>query len=247
MAPTSPSWLSFASPIIGASGALLVYQRWIVDHRIKNKDDLIDSLRKDLETELRSKQNLEGKLRLAVEDTEKAYQTLEEFLGKVREADLAASDVLPLRRIIKNFQTLGSLQNELDDYKVAASRLRAVQSFLVKKASHRTIRNLKSSISEFQSIMPWQHKRYKRNFEADITSYLDWVYDCLYVSGHPHNNPLQRFVASPSIPSSVPYIVALRYIRDNGDWSTLSLDQAAFLVRMFDELLMKLPDEFSEE
>lgn len=245
MASTSPNWLAFASPIIGAVGSLLVYQRWIVDHRIKSKDDLIDSLRKDLETELRSKQKLEEKLRLAAEDTDKAYETLQEFLNDVREADLAASDVIPLRRIVANLQTLGSLQDELDDYRVAASRLKAVQSSITRKASQRAIRELKTSMQEFQYMLPWQYQKRKKDFEADIFAYLDWVYDCLYVSGHPYNNPLQNFVPNPSIPSPSPYVIALRYVRDNGDWSTLSIDQASFLTRMLDELLRRLPDEFS--
>lgn len=247
MASTSPSWLSFASPVIGAVGSLLVYQRWIVDHRIKNKDDLIDSLRQDLQTELRSKQNLEEKLKLAAGDTDKAYETLQEFLDNVREADLAASDVIPLRRIVANFQTLGSLQDELDDYRVAASRLKAVQSSITRKSSQRAARELKSSIQEFQAVLPWQYQKRKKAFEADISAYLDWVYDCLYVSGHPYNNPLQNFVPNPSISSSTPYVIALRYVRDNGDWSTLSIDQASFLTRMLDELLLRLPDEFSEK
>jgi hypothetical protein len=245
MASNSSNWLLFASPIISAVGALLVYHRWIVDHRIKLKDDLIDSLRKDLESESRSRQSLEEKIKLAVNDTDKAYSTLEEFFENIKEGDLAASDVILVRRVIDNFQRLGSLQNRLNNYKVAASKLKSQQPFLTKKASQNAIREFKPSVVEFQDKIPWKSKDNKQKFEADISAYLDWVYDCLYVSGHPNNNPLHNFVTHPSISSFFPYEAAFRYVKDYGDWSTLTLEQSASLIRMIDELLDRLPNEFN--
>ncbi|EKU96696.1 hypothetical protein Lepto7375DRAFT_0564 [Leptolyngbya sp. PCC 7375] len=241
----NPPWLSFASPIIGAASALLVYHRWIVDHRIKIKDDMILALERELGIEKRSNEGLKQQLDSATEETEKAYSTLDKFLEQIREQDISASDVLPVRRIMANFHKLNNSQRILNDYKAAAIRLRQEQPILVRKISQRTIREFKNSIPEFREIIPWRQKQNKQRFEADIVGYLNWVYECLYITGHPDNNPISDYVPNPLLSSADPYRLTVRQIVETGDWSTLTLDQTSYLQGMVEELLIRLSDEFS--
>jgi len=243
MAPNSPSWLPFASPIISAAGSLLIYHRWIIDHRIKSKDDQIDYLNSQLSTEVRSRQEIENKWQSEVEEKIKLQDTLEEILQSIREGEVSAEDVLTVRRVISNLQKLGSLNDRLEANRVAASHLHEIQPPLVKEAASVTVRRFKDSIIEFQSVLPWKHKQNTQKFKADITSYLDWVYDCLYV-GHPQNNPLYNFVRHPFVSSAEPYVEAIRHIQTNGNWDVLTVEQSTRLLDMFDELVERLPYEF---
>jgi hypothetical protein len=104
----------------------------------------------------------------------------------------------------------------------------------------------KDKIPKFRKTLPWHKRTIKKNFEEDISSYLNWVYDCLYITGHPNNSPLSGYVESPAVKCPELYLKAVRYIKEDFDWSKseLTIKQVMFLRFMLDELLQRLPAEF---
>ena len=87
--------------------------------------------------------------------------------------------------------------------------------------------------------------RVRKQFQKDIAAYLKWVVKSLSTNGHPDES-LGEFVGKPTINSAIPYITAVRHVRDNGDREELTAEQSRYLEAMFDELLRKLPAEFSK-
>ncbi len=237
-----PSWLSYIGPFVGGIGLALAYERWIVENRIQAQKEKLDA---ELAKEKQQKEWWEKQAKQAAQDADIAYQALEETLRDLSEQDLSSNDVVRLNRILGKLKRWSSLDQQLSDYKIAAGELK--QPFIVSlfaKASQRAIKDCKSKIPELQEFLPWKRHEIIQKFYADIEGYVNWVYDCLYVSGHPMNNPLSRFVEGPALSSSEPYITAITYIKDQGDWSRLTIEQSRALRLMFDELLKRLPEEF---
>lgn len=240
-APAVPSWLFYVGPLIAGIGVALAYERWVVENRVHIQKTKLEA---ELSHERRQREHLEKQLADATQDVESAYQAIAETLNDINERDISSNDVVRLHRLLGKLKKWSSLDREISDYKVAARELKQSSASFFRKAIHQAIKDCKNQTPEFQEFLPWKRQENVQNFHADVMNYVDWVYDCLYISGHPRNNPLNRFVEQPAISSVKPYIAAIAYIKEKGNWKKLNLEQARALRAMFDELLERLPKEF---
>lgn len=240
-----PNWLTLLGPLLGpfisALGVIFAYERWIVENRVQSQRDRLEM---NLDMERKEKEFLKKELDSATQDVDAAYKTISDTLNDIQEKHLNPEHVIKLARILGKLKKYGSRQEEIDDYRVAAKELISCSSPLIKKAVEVAIKNHRSST---QKLSPWRRQHIKQNFEGDITNYVNWIYECLFISGHPDNNPLNSYVLKPTLTSVDPYLAAIKYIKNEGDWSNLSIHQVTYLYGMFDELLARLPSEFRSQ
>ncbi|QQE64160.1 hypothetical protein GFS31_08390 [Leptolyngbya sp. BL0902] len=227
--------------IAGATLAL-TYERWIVENRLSSQKDKLES---ELEHEKRDKEYWQRKANDAAKDVEIAYQALDETLKTINQQELSTNDIVRLNRILGKLKNWEGLNEELNDYKVAATELQRKLPYLSRIASKQAIKEYKKNSVTLPEILPWNREKKIQRFQRDITGYVNWIYDCMYFTGHPDNNPLSRFVEKPLLSSADPYVAAITYIRDQGGWERLTSNQVQYLKMFFDELLMQLPDEFN--
>jgi len=241
--PSLPNWLSYVGPFVGGIGLALTYERWIVENRVQAQQAMLEV---KLTEERRARESWEKQATDACRDAQNAYETLEYLLGQIDEKDLSSGDVIKLGRVLGKLKKWADVEQRLNNYKIAAKELKQSSTLLVERAVKRAIKDYKGEIPELQRGFPWEQRQKIKKFHVDVAGYVNWVYDCLYVSGHPRNNPLSRFVQSPTFSLIGPYSTAIIYIKDQGDWSRLTLEQSRSLRSMFEELLKLLPPEFEE-
>lgn len=243
MTETASPLIVWVGPAFTLLGTVVAYDKWITNNRLSLKDDRIAELKRNFEMAQKEKKQLESEINKATKDADAAYDALSETLSRLREQDLGAEDIVRLNRILHYIGGLGNWQSELNDYKIAAKALQNNKKNLVKEAVRHASKIHSSAISSLKTPFPWKNKKLKQRFEENVSAYLDWVYECLYVSGHPDNNPLTRFVKNPIFSVSAPYLIAIEYVKNNGDWNYLSIDQTRYLHGMLQELITKLQKE----
>lgn len=192
----------------------------------------IATIEQDNQNLRRENARLEASLAKSEENEKKSADevaSLFTILEGLRESDLSADDAGRLKRVLGGLRRMKSMQEGLEIYKTAARWLEIHKTEWAKTAAKATIR-------EHPRLVP---KKLRKQFEADIINYLNWVYTSLYVYGHA-KAPLKKFVESPAIQASFPYTSAINHIRNNGDRKELTVDQAMYLEKMLDELVRKL-------
>ncbi|MGB3310365.1 MAG: hypothetical protein WBG32_07990, partial [Nodosilinea sp.] len=243
------SLTQFAGPAISLFGVALLYQRWIVQNRIEDKDDTISGLRDELSDKNIEIEGLKKELDKISKDIDESRQSLFDFIDTIEESSLSREVSIKLRKILSRATALPEeTQKKLDDYRVAAEELNSLKSEAISASLEKVFHEHGNKILGIKRILPWHTAKFKRDIEKDISLYLNWVYDCLYITGHPDNNPLDRYVESPVVKCPDLYLKAINYIKEDFNWSksNLTVKQVMLLGFMLDELLQRIPAEFNE-
>lgn len=234
MAQSSPDWqtvLEIAVPVLGLAGGYAIF---VFNTRIKNKEEIISELRDD-------KDELKVKLEKAENLTKELQATLVKLLNNPEEGLINSNVIEVLSDILRKLQTDQGSPRESEDYKIAAEWLQYRKKELIKSAIGDTMRS-------HRGLIP-RNKR--KRFEENIEGCLKWVYVCLNFYEHP-DVPLQNYVNTPALTSSIPYIYAIKHIQSFEKIKGfdkkigLSQDQSRYLKGMFDELITKIPYLFNQ-
>jgi actin-related protein len=214
--------------LLGSSGVLSVltfagtYASYVFKQQVDTLKSKIDYLESD-----------NTRLQKSLEEAKSQTAGLIESLTRLEFND---EDAARMTRIMSNFQKWGSLEeNEFYDYKQAAQWIKDNKQDLIKEASKEAIRKHSKLFQRFSGK--------RKQFEKDIAGYLDWVYNSLNLWGH-KNVPLREFVNQPIIKSPLPYIIAIRKLKDKVDVVELTVKQSRYLKDFLDGLIKKIPDEF---
>lgn len=194
MAQGSQDWqlvLQISISLLGLAGGFTAF---VFNQRIKGKDEKIQDLKENLE-----------KLQSELEDAECVKKELQGTVVSLinnQEDSLNPKVLEILNSVIGKLQIDKIQKRELEDYKSAAKWLRCQNKELVKSALKETMRTHRSLIPRMK----------KRRFEDDVKGCLEWVYVCLNFYGHPDIS-MERYVNTPAIDSSIPYIFAIRHVQ----------------------------------
>lgn len=247
MTQSSQDWTKIAGVIATGVSLVATYTAYMFKQRLDNKEDQIaqktnrigyleaDLSRQEKSYERRIKE-LEQELEKSEERQRDAYDTLRETLDGIDKNSLSSQDLVRVKKIVSLLERLKDtdIQETLNNYKSACKWLRYRRDAWAAEASQNIFQK-SPDIPSCENV---------NNFQRDLRGYLDWIISCMQV-GHTQNNPLENFVASPSLKSPYPYVEAIRYIQRKEDWGDLKQNQITCLSDFLEKLIERLNESIN--
>ena len=232
MSQSSSNWdilLKVGAPFLAMAGAYAVF---VFKKHTDQMEYRINNLSYDKKELQQSLQKVEAEKEQAIDNFLKTKNILENIRDRGLDS-VTPEQIEAIKTMLGAYENFASSQAEMEDYRPGAKWLKHREEDWVQEAC-------RAAIKEYPKLVL---RKTRKQFHQEISSYLNWVYESLYIYGQP-SGALGTFVRKPIIKDPMPYVAAIRHVRDNRDRGELTLDESRHLENMLDELIRQINYEF---
>lgn len=226
---TQPHWTAIFLGSGGVVGGAIAAITLVTNRLIEQKEERIKGLTRD---------NDELKSQIAEErhTSSKILGQFREHLQSMDAGRFSEADKLRIQEAFGLIQKLGSVLEGFKDCEQAAVWLGSRKQVWATEAAEQAIRRYKQLFLLPRSKSP--------KFQEDMEQYLEWVCLCLTeYGGRTVSVPITKFMHSPAITASEPYLFAIKYLVDEKDFTELSPMSRAYLRTVLVRSAKQLPGE----